>query len=203
MNIPKKRKNRLAKVGLPPGTLLLKNRVTRENVSLAMFRYNQSDIIHSTIEANYDLTELFNDKIVTWLNIDGIHNNKILERIGLLLKIHPLVLEDIQSADQRPKVEDYGSYFYLTMKMLRWDEENRSVTAEQISLIVGKTFVISFQEYPGNVFDSIRQRILYGTGRIRKEDASYLAYALLDTVVDQQFLVLERSMEHLRLQLKG
>ncbi|KPA09848.1 magnesium transporter, partial [Candidatus Magnetomorum sp. HK-1] len=126
--------------------------------------------------------------------IDG-RDIDVIKKIDENFGIHPLVLEDIVDTGQRPKVEDYGEYLFFILKMIRFDEENNDIYCEQIGLILGKKFVISFQEKEGDVFDPIRARIRESKGRIRKMEADYLAYSLLDAIVDNYFVVLERIGE--------
>jgi len=138
----------------------------------------------------------FKDKpTVTWINIDGVHQVDIIEKIGNHFNIHPLVLEDIVNTGQRPKMEDFVNYIFVILKMLYYDEKINETKAEQISLILGSNFVISFQENEGDVFDPIRERIRSDRGRIRKMGADYLAYALIDTIVDNYFIILEKLGE--------
>ena len=138
----------------------------------------------------------FKDKPTnTWINIEGIHDVRVLERLGECYGFHTLILEDILNTDQRPKMEDHGEYIYVVLKMLNSDKNN-SVVIEQISLLLGKNFVISLQEgLEGDVFNPVRERIRSGKGRIRKMGSDYLAYALLDSIVDNYFIVLEKLGE--------
>jgi magnesium transporter len=130
---------------------------------------------------------------VTWINVDGMRDGDIFETIGNCYDLHPLVLEDILSADQRPKVDDYEHYLYIVIKMLRYNEAEGDVDIEQVSVIFGSGFVISFQQgKEGDVFDPIRERLRTGKGRLRKLGADYLAYSLLDAIVDNYFVILER-----------
>jgi len=132
---------------------------------------------------------------VTWINVDGLHQLGVLESVGDRLGLHPLVLEDILNTGQRPKMEDFGGYIYIVFKMFYSNEMNDEIVEEQISLILGPAFVISFQERRGDVFDALRERIRSDRGRIRKMGADYLTYALLDSVVDNYFVVLEKLGE--------
>ena len=134
---------------------------------------------------------------VTWLDIDGVHQTDLLEIVGTYANLHPLVIEDIHNTYQRPKVEDYDDYLYIVLKMISWNDETKEVQAEQVSLILGNSYVISFKEDPGDIFDPVRQRLREGKGRIRKMGADYLAYILLDQVVDNYFLVLENLGEQI------
>lgn len=134
---------------------------------------------------------------VSWINIDGIHRVDILEKIGVLFNIHPLVLEDILNTRQRPKVEDYADYIFLVLKMLFYDEKRGTLEGEQISIILGSHFVISFQEKAGDIFNPIRERIRNNESRTRKSGADYLMYRLLDTIVDHYFAILEKFGERI------
>ncbi len=133
---------------------------------------------------------------VTWINIDGVHRTDIVEAVGKHFNLHPLVLEDIVIVGQRPKTEDFDDHIFVLVKMLRYNAKEHVVLFEQISLIVGSNYVISFQEtVGGDVFDGVRNRIRTGKGRIRKMGADYLAYALIDAIVDNYFVVLEQVGE--------
>ena len=131
-------------------------------------------------------------RTVTWVNVDGIHLLAETAAMGDCLELHPLVLEDVANTNQRPKAEDYGDYLYVVLKMLAYDDEANQTTSEQISLVLGPDYVVSFQERPGDVFGAIRERIRSAKGRIRKMGADYLAYCLLDALVDNYFVVLEK-----------
>ncbi|MDZ7792266.1 MAG: CorA family divalent cation transporter [Spirochaetia bacterium] len=128
----------------------------------------------------------------------GVDDKQLLQKIGEKFKVHPVVLEDIQNTEQRPKIEDYGSFLFFTLKMMRWSVEEDAIISEQLSVLVGSHFVISFQEQPGDVFHPVRTRIREGKGRVRRQGADYLAYGLLDLVIDNYFLI----MEQLELQLE-
>jgi magnesium transporter len=138
----------------------------------------------------------FKDKpTVTWINIDGIQRIDVIEKIGKHFNLHPLALEDIVNTGQRPKMEDFVDYIFVVLKMLYYDEKKREPNAEQLSLVLGPNWVISFQENEGDVFDPIRERIRADKGRIRKMGADYLIYALIDAVVDNYFIILEKIGE--------
>ena len=132
---------------------------------------------------------------VTWINVDGLHDAQVLQAVGARFGLHPLVLEDIANPSQRPRCESTEAYLFLTLKMLRPDPSGDGLLAEQVSLIVLPGVVVTFQEAPGDVFDPVRERIRTGAGRVRAAGADYLAYALLDAVVDQYFVLLEAASE--------
>jgi magnesium transporter len=183
------------KAGLPPGTLVHVGEKKTEKARIRLMDYSdeyfeERDL--STIEECFP----YKDKnSVTWINVDGIHQVDMVEKIGTHYDLHPLVLEDILNTNQRPKMEDYEDYLFLILKMITYDEARKLLHMEQVSVIVGPRFVISFQESEGDVFDSVRERLRKGKGRIRKSGPDYLAYALMDAVVDNYFLVLEKIGE--------
>ncbi|MHC5156739.1 MAG: magnesium/cobalt transporter CorA, partial [Planctomycetota bacterium] len=130
-------------------------------------------------------------KTVSWINIDGIHNVEIIEQIGKHFDLHSLVLEDIVHVGQRPKLEEFDDHLFIVLKMLSYNQQDHSVESEQVSMILGSHYLLTFQEHTGDVFEQIRQRIRSGKGRIRKMGCDYLAYALVDAIVDNYFQILE------------
>jgi magnesium transporter len=168
-------KMRSQKTGLPPGTLMHIGTERTEKVKITVFDYDET---HFEEKEVYTVEECFPFKdrpTVTWINIDGIHQVEIVEKIGKYFDVHPLVLEDIVSTGQRPKVEDFGEYLYIVLKMLYYDGNDGEVKSEQVSVIVGSQFVISFQERQGDVFNPIRERIRAGKGYVRRMGADFLA----------------------------
>lgn len=127
--------------------------------------------------------------------MDGVHQLENIEKIGKKFKIHPLVLEDIMNTGQRPKMEDFENFLFIVLKMFQYDENETQTKTEQVSLIIGSSYLISFQENEGDVFDLIRERIRTDRGRIRKMGTDYLAYSLIDAIVDNYFTVLEKIGE--------
>ena len=188
-------KKRSHKAGLPPGTLVHVGERKAEKVKIRILDYDEAQFEEKeakTIEESFP----FKDKpTVTWINIDGLHEVEIIEKLGSHFGLHPLLLEDILNTDQRPKMEDYGDYIFVVLKMLYSGENKDEIEAEQVSLILGSNFVISLQEREGDIFDPVRDRIRKSKGRIRKTGSDYLAYALLDAIVDNYFLILENVGE--------
>ena len=183
------------KAGLPPGTLVHVGEKRTEKGNISLMDYSENHVEEKndvTVEECLPLKEL---PTVTWVNVTGIHELHIVEAFGKAFGIHPLVLEDIVHTGQRPKMEDLGEHLFVVLKMLKQEEDEDDFEAEQVSLIIGSNFVLSFQEEGGDVFDSVRERIRKGKGRIRKSGSDYLAYSLLDAIVDNYFLVLENIGE--------
>lgn len=183
------------KAGLPPGTLVHIGEKKTEKVRITIIDYDETQFQEKeakTIEECFP----FKDKpTVTWINVDGIHQVEIIEKIGKHFDLHPLLLEDIVNTGQRPKMEDFEDYIFAVLKMLYYNEKDNGVNAEQVSIIIGSNFVISFQEREGDVFNPIRERIRNGKGRIRKMGTDYLAYSLMDAIIDNYFIILEKIGE--------
>jgi magnesium transporter len=190
-------KGRSRKVGQPPGTLVHIGAKKVEEPKIRIIDYDEEHFQEREIKAIEECFLFREQPTVTWINVDGLHKPEILEKLGECYRFHPLVLEDILNTDQRPKMEDYGDYIYIVLKMLHDRGKAHQVEAEQISLILGPNFVFSFQEREGDVFDAIRERIRNGKGRIRKLGPDYLAYTLLDAIVDYYFVILEELGERL------
>jgi magnesium transporter len=123
----------------------------------------------------------------------------MLGKLGDCYGFHPLVLEDILNTDQRPKMEDYGEYVYIVLRSLEYNHQKDEIESDQISIILGQNFVFSFQEKEGDTFDPLRERIRTGKGRIKKMGADYLAYTLMDSIVDNYFIILEKQGERIEL----
>lgn len=194
--MPELIKKRSRKAGLPPGSLIHIGEKKKEEVKITVIDYDEGNFQEKVI-AEIQECFTFKDKpSVTWINVDGIHKVEIPEKLGECYGFHPLIIEDILNTDQRPKMEDFGDYIYIVLKMLNLDSRTNSIISEQISLILGPNFVISFQEGPeGDVFNPVRERLRAGKGKIRKMGADYLAYSIIDSVVDNYFIILEKLGE--------
>ena len=183
------------KPGLPPGTLVHVGEKKVEKPRIRIIDYDKDKSDERELET-IDESFPYKDKpTVTWVNIDGLHEVDIIEKIGENFGLHPLVLEDILNTQQRPKMDDLEEYLFIVTKMLAYDEEQHQIKAEQFSLVLYKKCIITFQERGGDVFDPVRERLRKGKGRIRKMGADYLAYALIDAIVDNYFIVLEKISE--------
>lgn len=189
-------KKRSKKAGLPPGTIVHIGEKKVEKVRITIVDYDETNFEEKEAKTIQECFPFKDKPTTTWINIEGVHEPDIIEKIGGHFSLHPLLLEDIANTEQRPKMEDYGEYIFIVLKMLSYDEKTKEVKAEQVSLIFGSNFVISFQEgIQGDVFDPVRERIRNGKGRTRKMGADYLAYALVDAIVDNYFLILEKLGE--------
>jgi magnesium transporter len=190
-------KKRSRKKGLPPGTLVHIGERKSEKVRISIIDYNEENFQEKEAKNVEECFPFKEKSTVTWLNIDGLHEIDVIDKLGKHFDVHPLVLEDILNTDQRPKMEDYESYIFFVLKMIYYDEKEGEVHTEQVSLILSHNFVISFQESIGDVFDAVRERLRNGKGKIRKMGADYLAYALIDAIVDNYYVILEKIGERI------
>jgi magnesium transporter len=193
------------KAGLPPGTAIHIGEVRAERVRISVIDYNQGQVESRLVEDVRECQRLVDRReTVTWVNVDGLHQVDILAELGQCFQLHPLTIEDILNTNQRPKLDIYDDYIYLVLRMPWLDSDNGEVGFEQVSFVVSGTRLITFQEREGDTFDPVRGRITKGLGRIRKMGADYLLYTLVDSVVDNYFILLERigeQIENLELEL--
>ncbi|MFH0886626.1 MAG: magnesium/cobalt transporter CorA [bacterium] len=194
----KRDKKRSRKSGLAPGTMVLVGEKKAENMRISVIDFDTAHITEKKINMLEELLPFRDSATTTWINIDFIHELNIIEKLGEYYNIHPLVLEDIVSTNQRPKMEDYTNYLFVVLKMLHISKSNGEVVTEQVSLILGKNYVISFQEEEeGDVFDPIRDRLRHNKGRIRELGPDYLFYSLIDAIVDNYFVIMEGFEERI------
>jgi len=187
---------RSRKAGLPPGSLVHVGEKKSERTKITIMDYDGKAFQEKEAKSVEDCFSFKETATVTWINIDGVHDSELVGKLGSHFGVHPLILEDIMTTAQRPKMEDLGDYIYVVLRMLTCEKDKDGVFSEQVSLILGPNFVISFQESAGgDVFDPVRDRIRTGKGRLRTLGPDYLAYALIDAIVDNYFLVLEKIGE--------
>jgi len=178
--------------GSAPGTLQHTGRRKMEKVRLRLIDYDADSIREEELARIEDSFAYVTEPPVSWVNVDGLHDVSVAEAVAERFGVHRLAMEDVLSPTQRPKVEEYDDHFLVIVKMLSFDAETDSISAEQLSLIVGPNYLFSFQERPGDVFEPVRERLRQGRPRIRSRGTDYLAYALIDAVVDNYFRVLEQ-----------
>ncbi len=177
-------------IGAPPGTLFYNGEERTDNIKITLIEYNETEFFEQEFFSVDDCLMHVKPNMVKWINVDGIHQIDIVDKLGKIYNIHPLTLEDIVHVDQRPKFEDYDHYVLAMMKMISYTNE---VSSEQLGILLLENTVISFQESKsGDAFDIIRNRLRTSKGRVRKLGADYLAYALMDAVVDCYFTAIEK-----------
>lgn len=191
-------KNLSKKAGLSPGVLVHVGEKKMDTVRVRVITYDKDNIQETEVTSVEELLPFLGTSTTTWINIDGIHDTSILEKLGSSFGLHPLVIEDILNTEQRPKMDDFGDYALLVLKMICLDKDNQIVT-DHVSIILGQNFVMSFQEREGNIFDPVRNRVRATNGRLRQMGPDYLCYALLDTIVDNYFRIMEVLGEKIEL----
>ncbi len=186
-------KNITSKIGQPPGALIYTGHHFEEKIKVTAFGYGEHDLEEKEINSFEEIIACKDQYPNIWINMDGLQDTALIEQICSHFQVHALTIEDILHPEQRPKVEEGEGYIYVVLKMLKYVGQGQMVDAEQVSVILGSNFVLSFQERPGDTFESVRNRLRGGKGRIRRSGADYLMYALMDTIVDHYFLILEKS----------
>ncbi len=190
-------KNRSRKVGLPPGSYHTVGEPRVEKVEITLLDYDSRHLEFKTVEKVEETFPYKDKKSISWINIYGLHDLNVLTAIDRHYGIHPLILEDIVHTDQRPKLELFNDYVFIVLRMIWFDENKLELTSEQLSFIVGHNFVICFQEWKGDIFNPVRERLKNPDSRLRNRGADYLIYALLDVIVDNYFVVLEKLGDHI------
>ena len=186
-----------SKVGLAPGTLVHVGEKKIEKPELTIIDYNAERIERHDRVSIEDCISLQETDSVSWINLYGLHDIDLVDRLGKAFHIHQLALEDILNTTHRPKFEIFDDSVLIILKMLTFDEAEVSVATEQFSFIFGRYYVLSLQERHGDVFNGVRERLDKKSGRIRSRGTDYLVYALIDSVVDNYFNILEKIGDHL------
>lgn len=193
----KRKKRKTHKIGLPPGALIFTGDQKLDNVIINLIGYNEVDFFEESITLE-QLPEYLNQKhTVLWIDIIGLHDIELLEKVGALFEIHKLTLEDILNVDQRPKMEAFDDYLFATLKMIQCPTPESPIIDEQISFLLKDGILLTFQEKKGDVFEFVRTRLIDAKRTIRRRKADYLLYALLDAVIDNYFLVMENIGERI------
>lgn len=177
-------------LGQAPGTVVYVGNKTSGDLYIEVFDYNKDSHQEKELSSIEDVFSYSDSDLISWININGLHHTEAITKIGEHYRLHPLILEDIANTHQRPKMEEYDTYLFVVLKMLYFDKDEK-LFIEHISLVLGNNYVISFQESDGDVFDTIRNRIRTGKGRIRTMGSDYLLHALMDAVVDNYFNLIE------------
>lgn len=185
-------KSAAKKSGLAPGSLVYTGSAKNLPAKLNVIRYSLEHVEEQSLTTLDEIVALNKYTGVTWIDIDGISDIQMLEKLGKHFHLHPLIVEDIVSVEQRPKLVEYDNCIYIVMQMITHDEKKSKISTEQLSIIVTGDTVLTFQDGPEDVLEPVRKRIRAAIGRIRKMGTDYLAYALIDAVVDHYFVVLEQ-----------
>jgi len=191
--------HRTAKVGLGPGALVYVGESRSSAVRIRVMSFNETELEEREVKDFTELSQYANPSHTTWIDVDGVHDAAIVEKIGGMFDIHFLLLEDIMNTTSRPKVEIGKDHLFVTMKSIELTNMPDTARHEQFSMLIGKKFLITFQEQAGDPFDPIRERIRASRGVVRSRDAEYLAYLLLDVIVDNYIAVSARYADQIDL----
>ena len=183
--------------GKPPGSLIFIGNQKVDKVRIRVTDYDGTQLKEDELQNIAQGSAFKQTNTVTWINIDGLHDLALMKEVGSTFDLHPLLMEDILNTGQRPKLEEFDNCLFLVLKMLRYDKEKEKIVSEQLSLVLGNTFLLTFQEQPGDVFEPVRERIRKQKARIRASRIDYLAYALLDCVVENYVFIIERLGEQI------
>jgi magnesium transporter len=185
------------KAGLPPGTVVFVGEKKVEEIRITIIDYDEHQYAEREVKNIEECFSFKDTPSISWINIDGVHQVDVIEKLGAHFVLHPLLQEDVVNTHQRPKFDEFDDHLFIVLMMFFLNEEENELQGEQISLIVGANFVISFQERQGDVFDQVRERLRNGKGRIRKKGSDYLAYSLIDAIVDSYYNILEGLGENI------
>ena len=185
------------KSGLPPGTLIYVGDREQSRTFISIMDYDETQIEEHLVKEAEHCYPFKNSRTISWINVDGLNDVQIIGQIGQHFGLDALLLEDILNTEQRPKVEVFEDCVFFTLKMLSYERKNRKIDSEQISFVLGRNYVLSFQERHGDVFEPVRQRLRSSWGSIRYQGADYLVYSLIDVVVDNYFIILEALGEEI------
>ena len=178
-----------------PGSLIFIGTKKMEKPFLDLIHFNSDEISRIENPDFADLKTCFSSDNVSWLNVNGIHDTDLIQKLGEYFELHVLLQEDILNSTQRSKFEEYENQLFFVLKMLKYDPELKQIQSEQLSIVIGDNYILSFQEVTGDVFEPIRDRLFRPTTKIRTRKSDYLAYALMDAVVDNYIYIIEQYGE--------
>ncbi len=179
------------KVGQPPGSITYVGKERIDEATLELISYDETGLSRKKFSNCDDLKQSIKVDSINWINVDGVHDQELLNQFGSVFGLHHLLLEDVANMNQRPKVEEFDTCLFLSIKMLQYNETIHNIENEQVSLVLSKDYVITFQEKTGDVFGNIRDRIENNKGQIRKKGNDYLFYSFIDSIIDNYFSVIE------------
>jgi len=194
---PKRKKKAASKIGMPPGSIVYLGEKKVDKVTIKVAEYDEAGAETYEIKSVEEIDPFTDTPQVTWISVCGLHETDFLKQVGEKFKIHPLVLEDILNVDTRPKIEITDDYLFIVMKLVLFNPDQKILETEQVSFILGRSFLFSFSERTDEIFNPIKDRITSQLGKIRKRGSDYLLYALMDIVVDHYFLALEKIDERI------
>ncbi|MFC1527197.1 magnesium/cobalt transporter CorA [Candidatus Neomarinimicrobiota bacterium] len=177
-------------IGVSPDELLFRGEKKIDEVLLRIIDFDANNLDENAVNTVSDVIKYQEKDSVTWFNVDGLHNSTIMEEVARGFKLENIILADVMNTDMRPKIQEYNNCIFISIKMLRQDQETELLIVENLSLILTKSVLISFQERKGDVFEPVRERIRKQKKRIRNSGTDYLAFALLDVVIDNYIYII-------------
>lgn len=184
--------HRVKKAGMPPGTAHYTGDKNIVQPVITIVAYNAQEAIEKTCASLKECLDIMRPDYVVWINVEGLQDLSVINDLAKTFNLHPLTIEDILNVEQRPKVEEFDNYTFITLKVLLWEKKAADFNISQLSLVIGKDFILSFQEQDTTRFDEIRKRIQVSSNqRLREQGSDYLAYRMIDNVIDEYFFVLE------------
>lgn len=190
-------RHKAKKVGLTPGSLVHIGERKAERTRIKVMDYDAEQLTEKDLETVEECLPFKKTPTTTWIGIEGLHRPELMEEIGKFFDIHPLVMEDVLHTNQRPKIEEFDEYLFAVMRTFHFNNNLSEIHTDQFSLVLRKDCLITFEERPSKIFEPVMERIRKKKGRIRSAGTDYLAYALIDTIVDHYFVVLEKISEKL------
>lgn len=185
------------KVGLPPGSIVYTGAPKEGDTGITLLQYDKEKVKIIESQSFSEIYDQLDKEQVNWLNFDSLHDVDLITEAGGNFNIHNLTLEDIVHVGHQPKLEEYDDYLFFTMKIIKPNEQDETFSVEHISFVLKKNLLISFQEYKGDPFDLIRERIKVGKGKARGRGSDYLLFLLIDAIVDQYLLSIESINKHI------
>lgn len=189
--------NRIKKQGMPPGSLVNLGEAKNPQLKIDLVDYTPENLVLKENTSFEECLKFLSQPTCTWVNIRGLSEPKLVERLGAALDLHPLILEDILNPSQRSKVDEYKNHIFIVMRLLTYKDEKHTIDDEQISIIINKNYVVTISEKEHPLFDPLMPRLTLETSRIRRNGIDYLAYAIIDAIVDYYFVILQEIDERL------
>ena len=183
-------KKKKEEIGLSPYALVFRGQHKTEKIGIHVLDFDSENVKEFDAKTTKQLTELASSQTVSWINVDGLHNAELMEELADIFNIEKNILSDVMNPSLRPKVQEFDNGLFITIKMLQFKDSSQNLTVENISLILTENALISFQEQPGDVFDPVRERIHKHKNKIRHAGTDYLAFALIDIVVDNYIYII-------------
>jgi magnesium transporter len=179
-----------SEIGQSPFDLSFRGKKRSDHILMRVIDFDPEKVLEVQLNEFREIKQFMETDTVTWLNVDGLHDSSVIEQIGEIFELDPMMLVDVLDTEQRPKVQEYDECIYISMKMIRYDEKENEIHKEKLSLVIANRLLISFQERQGDVFDPVRERIRKHKRKIRNSGTDYLAFALLDIVIDNYIYII-------------